>query len=51
MAETFDLPMTDNQSTTQNKKLTRKRKRQPETWIMNINKELCQGGKEHRDVS
>lgn len=31
-------------------KLSRKRKRHPETWNMNINKILCQSGKEYRDV-
>lgn len=37
-------------TTDNGQKLTRKRKRKSETWKMNVNKVLCQSGKEYRDV-
>ncbi|KAF2905908.1 hypothetical protein ILUMI_00267 [Ignelater luminosus] len=35
---------------TEYQKLSRKQKRQPETWKMNVNKVLCQSGKKRQDV-
>lgn len=34
----------------ENKQLTRKRKRQPENWKMNVNRRACQTGREYQDV-
>lgn len=39
-----------NMGLSDTKVLSRKRKRQPESWKMNINKALCQSGKEYQDV-
>lgn len=39
-----------NMNCDEHKQLTRKRKRQPENWKMNVNSKACQAGREYQDV-